>query len=404
MKQKIVNIVLNRCYQKLSYVHRFSAISKPKLTVETYGIKNGAGIENFKRFMNRFKKWGWHVLKNKGHLQAEFVIIHFHPVMSFLKCLPKIKAAKKNGTKIILYISEPLGLRKEVWKAHLLPFDTVIETLDICDIIIVNSIGYLYCSLYDELKKFSPYLAKTVLIEEPLLDELHANVPVKRHTTHDPVAVWHGYPINMSRWVQGNFPGDVFFDPKYFPSIYNKNQSELYGNLYETLDIPLITIAKYHPTIKADRLFPGNKNIARLLQDYDIGIAPFFTNIFRTLIKPFGAKIQTYMIAGLPVIASPIPDYTRWIEHEKTGLFADSRKEWKEASQLLKNPKIRQLISSNARSMVLSNFSIDKIIGKYELVFEALRNNDKTIPFSILNFDKKIDEHSQRNKWSECGV
>jgi len=401
MKKKILNLVLNSSYQRIGYFHNYFPMAKPRMTIETCGVKNSAGVENFIRLMRSFKKWGWSVSKNKGHNKADFIIIHFRPVMSFLKCLPEIKKAKNNGSKVLLYVSEPLGLRKEVWKSHLLPLDIVIETFDICDVIIVNSIGYLYCSLYDELKRFASYLDKTVLIEESLLYELHSNLPVKRHTTSQPVAVWHGYPLNMSRWVQGNFPGDLYFDPQYFPSIYKKKESELYGNLYDTLEVPLITIAKYHPTIKADRLFPGDKNIGRLLQQYDIGIAPFFTNIFRTLIKPFGAKIQTYMIAGLPVIASPIPDYLRWIEHEKTGLFAESKKEWKEASQLLKDPKLRQYISSNARAMVLSNFSSDKIVGKYERVFEALKNNEKKIPFSILNFDSNIDNDWKSNNSSD---
>ncbi|CAN2048452.1 hypothetical protein GMMP1_580024 [Candidatus Magnetomoraceae bacterium gMMP-1] len=388
-KQRLFSFIFNKCYQKAENLFIYSSKNlKPRLTMETLGLRNGAGVSNFQRLMYKFKKWGWIVNKNSGYDKADYIIIHFRPISNYNKYLPDIKKAKNNGTKIIIYLIEPLDLRPETWGKNLSPLNSVIETLELCDAIVVNSIGYLYCPLYEELKTFEPYLAKTVLIEESILEELHGGLPIKQHKTTEPVAAWHGYPINMSRWVLGEWPGNLNLDPLYYPNVYQKKNSEVYGNLHETLDIPLITIARYHPDIQSEKLYPGDLNIGRLLQQYDVGIAPFFTNIYRTLNKPFGAKIQTYMMAGLPVIASPIPDYTRWIEHEKTGLLAESKKEWKEASQRLKDPLFRQKISDNARAMVLMEFTPDRIIGKFEMLFNALKNKESNLPFSILNYNK----------------
>jgi glycosyltransferase involved in cell wall biosynthesis len=66
-------------------------------------------------------------------------------------------------------------------------------------------------------------------------------------------------------------------------------------------------------------------------------------------------------------------------------LFADSRKEWEEASIRLRDPQLRQYLSENARAMVMRELSQDRILGKFETLFFALRRGEK-LPYQINYF------------------
>ena len=362
-KNKLVNsisdavgIVDRKCFKKNN-----------SLIVETLNLKGYGSLALYK-MLNSFSKWGWTLKYDSYSNDAEFVLVNFRPTQALNNRINQIREAKRRGLFVLLYIMEPLDLRKETWSNSLAELSYVTETLELSDVIIVNSVGYKYVSEFEELKIFSKYLNKTVVIEECISETIHSGLPRKHHNPKSEVtSVWHGYSKNHERWVLGRFPEEFSgaLDLKYYPSMLDyKNDFRYYGNLNDCLEIPLFTVmgSRNSENIISH---PGDYRIGKLLQNFDVGIAPFNTGIYRTNAKPFGLKIQSYIAAGVPVIASPIPDYKRWLQHGVTALFADSKSEWREMSICYLDHELRQFIADNAKEMLFRNFSPMNIMAKF---------------------------------------
>lgn len=100
------------------------------------------------------------------------------------------------------------------------------------------------------------------------------------------------------------------------------------------------------------------------MQQADIGIIPIETRQEdeSTLFPPAWKiksenRLTMKMCIGLPVIATPIPSYEPIIEQGKNGFLANSRQEWIEYLDTLRNPELRQKIGEHARQSVLEKYS-----------------------------------------------
>lgn len=100
------------------------------------------------------------------------------------------------------------------------------------------------------------------------------------------------------------------------------------------------------------------------MQQADIGIIPIETRPRHesTLFPPAWKvksenRLTMKMCVGLPVIATPIPSYEPIIEQGKNGFLANSRQEWIEYLDTLRNPELRQKIGEHARQSVLEKYS-----------------------------------------------
>ena len=93
--------------------------------------------------------------------------------------------------------------------------------------------------------------------------------------------------------------------------------------------------------------------------------------------KP-STKINTYRLAGLPVVCTPSEADKMVIEHGKTGFFAYTDDDWYEyLKKLIENAALRKEIGRAGRQYVIENFSIDRISRKYMDFFDKLvRDNN----------------------------
>lgn len=69
-------------------------------------------------------------------------------------------------------------------------------------------------------------------------------------------------------------------------------------------------------------------------------------------------------VLGLPVIASPYPEYIQTIEQWKTGIicFDNDLRDWREGLEYLKSPDVREQIGRAARDSTLKDrFSVDAV-------------------------------------------
>lgn len=334
------------------------------------GIGMGPGARVFVNQFLALKKLGWNVELNPRNIDKfDFVVCYFRPVPSSESAMKSVVSL--DSRKLIVYLNEPLDLRKETWSPRGLKIDLANDVLDKAIRIFVNSSGIFECENYEELKAFSKYLDKVVVVPEALVSRSISNVSRKLHFGNEPSLVWHGHVTNLHRWVYGRWP-DKEFDPKYYPNLGVHSSLKNYGDLRDTLRSKINVIASPSSGQAVDLAHPGDINLCRALKNFDIGLAPFRTDTYRTVTKPFGTKIQSYMVAGLPVIASPVTDYCCWIEHGYTGLFADSKKEWQEAKSSLGSADLRNKLSMNAREMVLSNFSEQKLAAFIERKLEEI--------------------------------
>lgn len=370
MLLKRIYVNLNKIYEKLP--KKFSTLTRAT-TIDLFSCGAAAiGGKNFLSMFQDLDAWGYNVRANPSSCDSEFIIVYFRFGSELLELADQLAQAKASGKKIIAYVIEPITFNID--QNDSLKF----KILDLFDAIIVNSIGYQLTENWIYTKGFLKYSERIVLIEEPLVKSQFIGIQRKIHQSSEIQAVWHGHYRNMARWLNGEVERtlEMGFNGE------NVNDSKFYGNLKRELGIPVETVCGYSQEGHCDKWHPGQKYIIKALQQYDVGLAPFITSSRRVDTKPFGLKIFSYIMAGLPVIASPIPDYACWLQHEETCLFADSQSEWKEAAARLKSPELRQRLADNARSMMLCNFSHDHILGKYEKLFCALRHNTE-LPFLL---------------------
>ena len=343
--------------------------SGPLINFRTCGtLGRGVGGDHFEKLSIGFKRVGFNVcVDGKITPACDFIFVHLRPTKELERDIDAIDALFRRGQSpyIVIYLIEPLDLRESTWKS-VCRRESVIKALSLADKIFVNSVGYFSSGQFVELAEFVQFLDKTELIRVCLLDEVHYGHPPKSHNTSDITAVWHGFSVNCTRWLKSQWP-DVELDHELYPNAQKMLDRPNYGDL-TTLDdsVRVVTIANKTASFSPTVLHPGERKIVAYLKRFDVGLAPFRTDTYRTICKPFGVKIQSYMVAGLPVIASPIPDYTDVIEDGVTGLLAESRNEWKSALNRLKDPVLRNKIARNARELVIAKYNRDTIIAKYE--------------------------------------
>lgn len=93
--------------------------------------------------------------------------------------------------------------------------------------------------------------------------------------------------------------------------------------------------------------------LPRIQAEVDIGLAPLEPRNPFTDSKSCVKWIEAGLV-GVPIVASPRPDFQRVIEHGRTGLLADTTQEWENALALLvDDPELRARIGRSARDEVL---------------------------------------------------
>ncbi|MGF1484871.1 MAG: glycosyltransferase [Opitutales bacterium] len=104
----------------------------------------------------------------------------------------------------------------------------------------------------------------------------------------------------------------------------------------------------------------------------DIAIALKASDDFRKQRKP-GAKVQTYMATGLPVVCTPSRADLELIEHGETGFFAYNEDDWYELlKELVCSQELRERVGRAARQEVVERFSVPTLGTKYLEFFDEL--------------------------------
>lgn len=119
-------------------------------------------------------------------------------------------------------------------------------------------------------------------------------------------------------------------------------------------------------------------SVYKEMQRADIGIIPIDTNcekIFGKIVPNWKVKSENRltlkMSVGLPVIATPIPAYKPLIEQGVNGFLAESKQDWYQYFDILRDPDVRQTIGNNARETVIQRYSIEEQAKKF---ISVLRN------------------------------
>jgi hypothetical protein len=390
------SILLDKIRSRWSECTNRSALRKAGLTLappSTCGDVNilslggctGAGTEVFIAQIQLIRQLGWRVTVNGSPRPGSLQILHFNVPALSAPLIDRLLSPEFLTTPLLIYVMEPLSLEPPIWPKTLIPLDRYLTVLDRTDAILVNSAGFLKVGDFSPLRRFKQFLEKTICIEEAV-GGWNMKIPrQKQHHGSLPTAVWHGHARNMQRWVFGEWRNEAMAgDPTIYIERETIDQDPRYcGDLRKILGTRIYTICGSSKTSGVDFKYPGSQRIVDLLQKFDIGLAPFYTGTFRTVCKPFGMKIQSYCLAGLPIIASPILDYKRFLVHEKTVFFADSAGEWADGIRFYKDPAVRQRVAGAAREMVLERFSPVLIASRLEQTFEAVMQK-KTLPFRLI--------------------
>jgi len=121
-----------------------------------------------------------------------------------------------------------------------------------------------------------------------------------------------------------------------------------------------------------DRVFmPGSVDfeaVPKYLQTADVFCRP-------SLSEGMGSSFIEAMAAEVPVVATPVGGIVDFLEHEKTGLFAEVENPESVATQirrLRENTDLRSTIIKNAYTMVTERYNWDSIAKKYRETFSKL--------------------------------
>jgi len=95
-----------------------------------------------------------------------------------------------------------------------------------------------------------------------------------------------------------------------------------------------------------------------------------------------GISFLEAMAVGLPVIGTPVGGITDFLEHKKTGLFAEPQNPKSIAEQvkiLIKNKNLKNEIIENGKKLVFEKYNWDIISQKMQVVFNKLLSQNESI-------------------------
>jgi glycosyltransferase involved in cell wall biosynthesis len=279
-----------------------------------------------------------------------------------LKRANQIKKVAKNFKKVIFDLSDlvPDFEKEKAEKMGLLTLKEFIEFSKIADFYVVNGIG---------LKHWVETVVKrpAVIIEDSYHIDYDPRI-IKKHTTKKPKIVWHGSGKTAGLFLEGKLNE---WDEEEFKSY--KHKEHYLGDLNKTLDTKITIYSDdSYPQFRASeqtiyKPHPQYPKLFNELIEYDIGIAPYF--LWNKYCQGKSSnKIDAMMVVGLPVIATPIPENKRLIEHGVNGFLCSTQKEWKAAFKALQDPKKRNEMGRAARESVIVNRSIPFLSSKWRIL------------------------------------
>jgi len=108
----------------------------------------------------------------------------------------------------------------------------------------------------------------------------------------------------------------------------------------------------------------GEDTVCDEIVKHDVAVIPCELNSEWNLSKSAN-RATMFMALGMPVVASPLPAYCEVIEHGRTGFIAETRKDWIECLDALRNKKLRERIGRAAREEALSKYRPEVIAKQY---------------------------------------
>lgn len=120
-------------------------------------------------------------------------------------------------------------------------------------------------------------------------------------------------------------------------------------------------------------LYPG------LLKNFDIGLAPIIDNAFNQ--SKSELKATEYGAAKVPVIASDVSPYTRYVSHGEDGFLVKKPREWKTyLNTLITNTELRKTMAEKAFKKA-KTMDIRKNIGdRVDMYYEVIKKKHGFIP------------------------
>jgi len=106
-----------------------------------------------------------------------------------------------------------------------------------------------------------------------------------------------------------------------------------------------------------------------LLTNFDIGLAPLVDNLFNRSKSPL--KAIEYGAVGIPVIASDVGPYAKYVEHGKTGFLVKKQRDWSKYIGLLINDKELREEMGRANYMKSMTMDINRHIHERIAIYEA---------------------------------
>lgn len=104
-----------------------------------------------------------------------------------------------------------------------------------------------------------------------------------------------------------------------------------------------------------------------LISGFDIALAPLLDSKFNR--SKSDLKAVEYGMLGLPVVASKLPAYSRFIRHGENGFLAVTQRDWlQRVSALIQDRGLRDTLGANVRRAA-QNRVIERHIGRWEKVY-----------------------------------
>ncbi|MGF1450429.1 MAG: glycosyltransferase [Opitutales bacterium] len=257
----------------------------------------------------------------------------------------RLEALKKSGIKLLYNTSDNI-----IYERNYLTEKWLIPTFD--GVVSENPLTY------DELKDIRP----TRYIPTPVISLGHK----QQYRTDGPITIiWDGFKMNLGV--------DQFFNP--LVRRLNEELGQEVRMIYH-VDVPTRQegVIQY---LEWDRKLWEPRRL-----NADIAIALKASDDFRKQRKP-GAKVQTYMASGLPVVCTPSRADLELIEHGKNGFFAYNDDDWYELlKQLILSPELRERVGRQARADVVSRFGVPTLGEKYLEFFREMQivRRDRSTP------------------------